>query len=147
MSARNPRNRDIPIYDPVCNIFSDINIMIAPTNDSVKPYNADTCDSSGSEPRREKKYDSARFTAPPKKNPIKNASAWTITYISSVFARPKIAEKRNIITTNAPVIHKNQTSLFSESFTERIFPRIAPIDEKISNNEDAEFDLSKNSLE
>lgn len=74
-NARKPRNTDIPIYDPVCSIFSDINIVIAPTKESVNPYRADTWDSSGSDPRSEKKYDSARFTAQPKKNPIKNASA------------------------------------------------------------------------
>ena len=36
-SARNPRKIEIPVYEPVWRIFSEANIVIAPTSERVNP--------------------------------------------------------------------------------------------------------------
>ena len=94
-----------------------------------------------------KKCDSARLTAPPKKNPIANASAWTIAYVSSDLANASMVENKNTIAIKHPVITTNDHNRFPDILTETILPSIAPIDEKIRRSDDAELDLSKNSLE
>ena len=70
-----------------------------------------------------------------------------MAYSSSDLARSRILENPRMRRRNTQAKIRNERSLLSDTFTDMIFPMIAPILEKIRSRDEAEFDLSNISLE
>ena len=70
-----------------------------------------------------------------------------MAYSSSDLARSRILENPRMRRINTQAKIRNERSLLSDTFTDMIFPMIAPILEKIRSRDEAEFDLSNISLE
>ena len=70
-----------------------------------------------------------------------------MAYSSSDLARSRILENPRMRRRNTQAKIRNEKSLLSDTFTDTIFPMIAPILEKIRSRDEAEFDLSNISLE
>lgn len=96
---------------------------------------------------RERKCDSARFTAHQNKNPIKPAAISIKMYVSDAFAHSSIHQKDDIITINGSVKNINAPVLLAQNRTDTIFPIIAQRDEYMRRSEACVFELTKKSFE